>query len=38
LYRVYDIDGEPRFFVLEGDITKMLELTSVTYSARITDT
>ena len=36
LYRVYDLDGEPRFFALEGDITKILELTPVTYRARIT--
>jgi hypothetical protein len=35
LYRVYDVLGEPRFFVLEGDITHMLELIPVTYSARI---
>jgi hypothetical protein len=38
LYRVYDIDGEPRFFALRGDITAVLELIPVTYSARITAT
>lgn len=38
LYRVYDIDGERRFFALEGDITALLGLTPVTYSARITAT
>jgi hypothetical protein len=36
LYRVYDILSEPRFYVLEGDITKILGLTPLTYSARIT--
>jgi hypothetical protein len=36
LYRVYDVDREPRFFVLEGDITEVLGLTPVSYSARIT--
>lgn len=35
LYRVYDVLDEPRFFALEGDITGMLTLTPVTYSARI---
>ena len=38
LYRVYDVDGEPRFYALEGDITEVLGLTPVTYSARITST
>jgi hypothetical protein len=32
LYRVYDLDGEPRFFALEGDITEILGLT-LTYGA-----
>jgi hypothetical protein len=35
LYRVYDVLGQPRFFALEGDITRVLALTSMTYSARI---
>jgi hypothetical protein len=35
LYRVYDVLSEPRFFALEGDITHMLELTPMTYNARI---
>jgi hypothetical protein len=35
LYRVYDVLSEPRFFVLEGDITDVLELSPMTYSARI---
>jgi hypothetical protein len=38
LYRVYDVLGEPRFFALEGDITHVLALTSMTYSARIAAT
>jgi hypothetical protein len=38
LYRVYDLDGEPRFFALEGDITEVLALSPVIYSARITAT
>jgi hypothetical protein len=36
LYRVYDLDGEPRFFALEGDITEILGLSPVAYSAQIT--
>ena len=35
LYRVYDVLCEPRFYALEGDITRILELTPTTYSARI---
>jgi hypothetical protein len=38
LYRVYDVLGQPRFYALEGDISRVLELTAVTYSARITGT
>jgi Protein NO VEIN, C-terminal len=38
LYRVYDVLGEPRFFALEGDITHVLGLTSMSYSARIAAT
>jgi hypothetical protein len=38
LYRVYDLDGEPRFFALEGDITEVLGLSPVIYSARLATT
>jgi hypothetical protein len=38
LYRVYDILRKPRFFALEGNITEVLRLTPVTYSARIAAT
>ena len=36
LYRVYDVLGEPRFYMLEGDISETLDLAALTYSARIT--
>jgi Family of unknown function (DUF6416)/Domain of unknown function (DUF3883) len=36
LYRVYDVLGKPRFYVLEGDINDALDLAALTYSARIT--
>ena len=36
LYRVYNVLGEPRFFALEGDITHVLELTPMIYTAQIT--
>lgn len=35
LYRVYDVLGTPRFYALDGDITPVLDLTPMTYSARI---
>ena len=33
LYRVYDVLAAPRFYVLEGDITTMIDMTPVTYRA-----
>jgi len=35
LYRVYDVLGEPRFYVLEGDINEALDLSPLTCSAQI---
>jgi hypothetical protein len=38
LYRVYDVLVEPRFFVLEGNVNLVLDLTATTYRARIATT
>ena len=32
-YRVYDVLVAPRFYVLEGDIATMIDMTPVTYRA-----
>ena len=33
LYRVYDVLAAPRFYLLEGDIATMIDMTPVTYKA-----
>jgi hypothetical protein len=33
LYRVYAVRAAPRFYVLEGDIATMIDMTPVTYRA-----
>jgi len=33
LYRVYDVLGSARFYVLKGDIATMIDMTPVTYRA-----
>jgi hypothetical protein len=35
LHRVYLVDTPPGFFVLEGDVSTMLDLAPATYRARI---
>ena len=35
IYRIFDLGPNPRFYKLTGDITEILDLTPVTYQARV---
>jgi hypothetical protein len=35
LYRISHVDDSPQFFVLRGDITKLIDLVPVTYRAQL---
>jgi hypothetical protein len=38
LYRVYDVLNDPRFYVLEGDISQAVELVPTVFRAQVTST